>query len=86
MASVTCGIAWIVPPRNSPGAFAGDHVPVYLAGGDVGQARQVHIYEPLVVAQIQVRLAAVFGYEHLAVLVGGHRSRIHVQIRIELHE
>jgi hypothetical protein len=36
------------------------------------------------VAEVEVSLGAVVGDENLAVLVGRHRARIDVEIRIEL--
>src|SRR5438067_1331620 len=38
---------------------------------------------PLVVTQVEVRLRPVVEHVHLAVLVGAHRARIDIQIRIE---
>ncbi len=54
------------------------------AGGDVGVAAQALVEEPLVVAQVEVRLAAVVGDEHLAVLERVHRPRVDVDVRVEL--
>src|SRR6185436_14806341 len=51
--------------------------PVVLAG-------RVLAGEPLVVAQVEVSLRAVVGDVDLAVLVGAHRARIDVDVRIEL--
>ena len=44
-----------------------DHVPVDLAGGQVVVLREGDVEEPLVVAEVQVGLAAVVQHEHLAV-------------------
>ena len=46
--------------------------------------RQVLVDEPLVVAEVEVGLAAVVGDEHLAVLERVHRARVDVDVRIEL--
>ena len=40
--------------------------------------------EPLVVAEVEVGLAAVVGDEHLAVLERVHRARVDVDVRVEL--
>src|SRR5512133_2355163 len=46
--------------------------------------REVLVDEALVVADVEIGLRAVLGDEHLAVLKRAHRSRIHVQVRVEL--
>ena len=50
-------------------ALLGDDRLVDPAGGDVGELGQVLVDEPLVVAEVEVRLGAVVGDEDLAVLV-----------------
>ena len=45
---------------------------------------QLKVDESLVVAQVEVGLAAVMGDEDLAVLVRRHGARIDVQIGVEL--
>ena len=60
------------------------HRPENLPGGHGALTAQRHIYESLVVPQIQIRLRAVVGDEHLPVLIGAHGARIHVQIRVKL--
>ena len=52
------------------------------AGRPVIVAGKPRVREALVVPQVEVRLRAVFGYKHFAVLKRAHRARIHVQIRI----
>ena len=64
--------------------FAADHRRVDLAGGDVRQAGQVLVDEALVVAEVEVGLGAVVGDEHFAVLIGRHRARVDVDVRVEL--
>ena len=66
--------------------LAGNQRQVGLAGGNIAVAGQFHIDEPLVVAQIQVGFAAVAGNENLAVLVGGHRAGIHIEIGIQFDD
>ena len=56
-------------------ALLGDHGLVDAAGRDVGELGQVLVDEPLVVAEVEVRLGAVVGDEDLAVLVRRHRAR-----------
>ena len=65
-------------------ALLGDDRRVHLARGDVGDAREVPVEEPLVVADVEVGLGAVLGDEDLAVLERVHGARIHVEVRIEL--
>ncbi len=65
-------------------ALAPDHRVVDGARGDVRGSRGVLVREPLVVAEVQVRLRAILGDEHLAVLEGAHRPRIDVDVGVEL--
>ncbi len=67
----------------APALLLDDRV-VDLAGGHVVVARHPARRETLVVAEIQVGLAAVVGHEDLAVLVGAHGPRVHVDVRIHL--
>src|SRR5690606_20836334 len=71
-------------PEVVPAALLGDDVGVHLARGDVGPLGEVPIEEALVVADVEVGLAPVVGDEHLAVLVGVHRARIDVDVRVDL--
>jgi len=57
---------------------------VDLAGGDVRGARDIAVDEALVVAEVQIGLGAVLCDEDFAVLVGRHRPRIDVEIRVHL--
>ena len=65
-------------------AFLGDHVLVDAAGREVAAAARGRAHEALVVAEVEVRLGAVVGDEHLAVLERAHRARIDVDVRVEL--
>ena len=60
------------------------HVPVDLTGGQVGVFVQILVNEPLVVAQVQVCFRTVLGDVDLAVLVGTHGARVHVDIGVQL--
>ena len=53
------------------GALLVQHVPVDLAGGEVGELVEVLVDEALVVAEVEVGLRAVLGDEDLAVLDTG---------------
>ena len=64
----------------------GDHGKVDLARGDVVVLGQPRLGEPLVVAQVQVRLRPVIGDEDLAVLEGAHGAGVHVDVRIALEQ
>ena len=66
--------------------FGGHHRLVDRAGGGVRVAGQVLVDESLVVAEIEVGLAAVVGDEHFAVLERVHRARVDVDVRVELLE
>ena len=67
-------------------AFLGDQVEVDLAGGEVGGAGELEVDEALVVAEVEVGLAAVLGDEDLAVLVGGHGAGVDVEVGVELED
>ena len=64
--------------------LGGEHGRVDRAGGGVRVAGEVLVDEPLVVAEVEVGLAAVVGDEHLAVLERVHRARVDVDVRVEL--
>ena len=65
-------------------ALGGQHRRVDRPGGGVRVLRQVLVDEPLVVAEVEVGLAAVVGDEHLAVLERVHRAGVDVDVRVEL--
>ena len=67
-------------------ALLGDDRLVDAAGRDVAELGQVLVDEPLVVAQVEVGFGAVVGDEDLAVLVRRHRSRVDVDVRVELQD
>ncbi len=64
--------------------LARDHLGVDLAGRDVRGGFEVDVEEALVVADVEVRLGAVLGDEHLAVLERVHRPGVDVEVRVEL--
>ena len=65
-------------------ALGGEHRRVDRAGGGVRVAGEVLVDEALVVAEVEVGLAAVVGDEHLAVLERVHRAGVDVDVRVEL--
>ena len=65
-------------------ALLGEHVPIHFARGEVGELVEILVDEPLVVTEVEVGLRAVFGDEHLAVLIRAHGTGIDVDIGIEL--
>ena len=73
------GLAEVVAP-----ALGGEHGRVDRAGRGVGVAAQALVDEALVVAEVEVGLAAVVGDEHLAVLERVHRPGVDVDVRVEL--
>ncbi len=54
------------------------------AGAMTRVAQEVLVDEALVVADVEVGLRPVLGHVHLAVLERAHRSRVDVQVRVEL--
>ena len=54
--------------------------PVVMLSWLVGRAAG----EALVVAEIEIRLGAVVGHEHLAMLIGRHRAGIDIEVGVEL--
>ena len=63
-----------------------DHVFVDLAAGEIVVARKNAIGEALVMAEIEVGFRAVVQHVNFSMLERVHRSRIHVQVGIELLE
>src|SRR6516164_7035064 len=64
--------------------FLGEDVLVDTAGGDVVGPSRRPAGEAFVVAEVEVGFSAVVGDEDLAMLVGRHRARIYIKIRVEL--
>mmetsp|Transcript_61132 Transcript_61132/g.146013 ORF Transcript_61132/g.146013 Transcript_61132/m.146013 type:complete len:357 (+) Transcript_61132:1083-2153(+) len=60
-----------------------DDLLVHLARRDVVVRAQGDIEEAFIVAEIQVRLAAVVQHERLAVLEGRHGPRVNVEVRVD---
>ena len=60
------------------------HVPIDLAGGEVGIFVKVFVDKSFVVSQVEVGLRAVFGNVNFAVLIRAHRAGIDVYVRVEL--
>ncbi len=61
-----------------------DDLGVDLPSGEVADPPEADVDEAFVVAQVQVGLGAVIQHVDLAVLVGTHRARVHVDVRIQL--
>ena len=59
------------------------HVPVHLAGGQVGVLVQIFVNKALVVTKVEVSFRAVVRHEHFAVLIRTHRTGVNVDIRIK---
>ena len=64
----------------------GDDLLVDPPGRPVVVARKFGVREALVVAEVEISFRPVVGDENFAVLKRRHRSRIDVQVRIELHQ
>mmetsp|Transcript_61757 Transcript_61757/g.188585 ORF Transcript_61757/g.188585 Transcript_61757/m.188585 type:complete len:286 (-) Transcript_61757:49-906(-) len=73
------GLAEVVAP-----ALLLDHVVVDLAGGQVVVPHERQEHHPLVVAQVEIRLATVVEHEHLPVFVRAHQACVDVQVRVQL--
>ena len=73
------GLAEVV----APALFFEDGL-VDLAAGEVVEAGQLGVGEALVVAEVEVGLGPVVEHVDLAVLVGAHRARIDIEVRVEL--
>ena len=65
-------------------AFLVQHIPIDFAGGQVGKAVQILIDKTFIVPQIQVSFRAVLGDVNLAVLIGAHSARVHIDIGVQL--
>ena len=65
-------------------ALLRDDALVDAPGGEIAVAAGRRAHEALVVPEIKIRLGAVLGDEHLAVLKRAHGARVDVDIRIEL--
>ena len=61
-----------------------DYGIIYFAGGDIVGLGRIDAQEPLVVAQVEVGLGAVFGNVALAVLIGIESAGVDVDVRVEL--
>ncbi|GBE21977.1 hypothetical protein BMS3Bbin01_01331 [bacterium BMS3Bbin01] len=64
--------------------FLLDDGQVHRTGRHVGIAPEILAGETFVVSEVEVGLAPIVGDEHLSVLEGVHRSRIDVDVRIQL--
>ena len=67
-------------------ALSCDHGGVDATGRDVRRLGEVHVNEAFVVTEVEIRLCAVIGDVHLAVLVRRHGAWINVEVRIELDD
>lgn len=64
-------------------AFLFNDVLVDLAGGDVVIAGQIEAEVALVVAQVEIGLAAVLEHEALAVLLGVHGAGVDIDVGVD---
>ena len=63
-----------------------DDAGVDLAAGEVVEAGEFGVREPLVMPEIEIGFRAVVGHVHLAVLEGVHGAGVNVQVRVEFGE
>ena len=73
------GLAEVLAP-----ALLVQHIPVDLAAGQIGEAVQILVDEALIVPEVQIGLTAVLSDVDLAVLIGAHRARVHVDVGVQL--
>jgi hypothetical protein len=64
--------------------FLRDDALVDAARREIAVPTRGRAHEALVVAEVEIRLRAVVGDEHFAVLERAHGARVHVDVRIEL--
>ena len=84
ISSVMCGITCTVLAEVVAAALGREHRRVDRAGRGVRVAGQRLVDEALVVAEVEIGLAAVVGDEDLAVLERVHRAGVDVDVRVEL--
>jgi hypothetical protein len=72
--------------KIGPLALFLDHRLIHLACGHVGALGQIDIDDALVVAQVQISLGAVLGYENLPVLIRTHRAGVDIDVGIDLED
>ena len=60
------------------------HIPVDLAGGEIGETVEVFVDKAFIVPKVEVRFRAVLGDENFSVLIRAHGARVDVDIRVEL--
>ena len=71
-------------PKVVPVPLVLDDRPVHLTCGDVMVAVQIDIQESLIITEIEIHLSPIIENEHLTMLIWIHRTRIYVEIRIDL--
>ena len=67
-----------------PSPFMIQNGKVYFSGRVAIEFMQSNIGEPFVMAEIEVGFSAVLRYKNFSMLIGVHRPRIDIQIRIKL--
>ncbi|CAH0302523.1 hypothetical protein SRABI106_03808 [Rahnella aquatilis] len=67
-------------------ALFAQHVGINTASGEVVATSHLGADEALVVTQIEIGFSAIFGNEDFAMLSWAHRTRIHVDIRVQFHD
>src|SRR6185369_650824 len=72
------------PAQVVAAALLADDAFVDLSGREVVALAHLHVDETFVVPEVEVGFGAVLGDEHLAMLERAHRSRIDVDVRVEL--
>ena len=60
------------------------HIPVDLAGGQVGKPGQIFVDETFIMAQVEICFRTIICHIDFPMLVGAHGSRIHIDVRVQL--
>ena len=66
-------------------AFAVENCGINLSGGGVVELCELFVNKTFVMADVKIGLCSVIGHENFAVLIGVHRSRVNIEIGVELH-
>ncbi len=63
-------------------SFLLNHLVINLTGRGIIIPRHIYIQESFVMPQIQIGFRPVIRYVHFPVLIGTHRARVHINVRV----
>ncbi len=84
ISSVTCGNHLHRFAEIIAAPFLVEDGLIDLAAGKIVDAGQLDVGEALIMAEVEVRFRAVVEHINFTVLIGAHRARIDIEIRVEL--